>query len=70
MRELYFSNLFPKLDPPLFKGPFLFILHLNKARVGRWDFNSSQVYCLPIYDKVNPLIHPLILSVKSTIEIC
>jgi hypothetical protein len=39
------SCLFPKLDLPLFKGfLFLFIFHQNEARVGGWDFSTSQVY--------------------------
>ena len=29
-----------------FIGPFLSILHQNKARVGGWDFNSTQIYFL------------------------
>ena len=42
-RELYFSELFSKLDLPLFRGPFLSILQHNKARVGGWDFHSTQI---------------------------
>ena len=43
------SKLLSKLDCPLFKGIFLSILHQNEARLGGWDFLSSQVYFLPKY---------------------
>jgi hypothetical protein len=36
-------ELFSKLDLPLFRGPFLSILQHNKARVGGWDFHSTQI---------------------------
>ena len=39
-------DVFSKLDLPLFRGPFLHILHQNKARAGGWDFDSTQIYFL------------------------
>ena len=47
--RVVFSRLFSKLDLPLFRGPFLSILHHNKARVGGWDLNSTQSYFLSKY---------------------
>ena len=42
-RELSFS----KLDLPLFRGPFLPILHQNKARVGGWVGFSLNTNLFP-----------------------